>query len=177
MMVSRTAEMAQMSPPHVPFVTVILGSFSAAMETVPVHTFSVTVTRTVLMAQMKILCCVVSLSCFDLLFKVSNADFPPCLRCSLLFCLQLLISVKAISGSVQISDASLNRGSVTVRTTVAIIRTKTPPTALPGRAARDSSNAGMGAASRKPGNVTSMMTVGTTQMNPWRSVVSTFYFP
>lgn len=62
MMVSATAETAQTNLPPVPFVTVILGSFSAAMETVPVHTFSVTVTRTVPMVQMKILCCVVSLT-------------------------------------------------------------------------------------------------------------------
>lgn len=86
--------------------------------------------------------------------------------------LQLHTSVKPISGSVQTSGVSLSRGSAMARTTVAINRTKTPPTAPRGPAALDSSSVAMAAASPRAGSVMLMMTVVTTLMNHWRSAVS-----
>jgi len=66
-MVNGTAEMARMSPPPARFATAVLASFSAMMETVPVHTSFVTATRTALMAQMKMMCFVVRLTIYVLL--------------------------------------------------------------------------------------------------------------
>lgn len=73
--------------------------------------------------------------------------------------------MKPISGSVPISAASLSRGSVTVRTTVAIILMRTLPTAPPGPAALDSSSAATDAASLRAGNVMLTTTVAITLMN------------
>lgn len=86
--------------------------------------------------------------------------------------LQLHTSVKATSGSVQISAASLSHGSATVRTTVVISLMKTLPTAPPGPAALDSSSAATDVASPRVGSVMSMMTAVTTLTNLWRNAVS-----
>lgn len=79
--------------------------------------------------------------------------------------LQLHTSVKPTSGSVQTRGVSLSHGSAMARTTVAINRTKTPPTAPRGPAAQDSSSVAMAAASPRAGSVMLMMTVVTTLMS------------
>lgn len=59
MMVRGTAGMDQTSLPPVRLGTADSGSFSATMETARVLTSFATATRTVMMGQMKTLCCVV----------------------------------------------------------------------------------------------------------------------
>lgn len=73
--------------------------------------------------------------------------------------------MKAISGSVRISGASLSHGSAMVRMTVVISLMKILPTAPHGRVALDSSGAATGAASRRAGNVMLITTVVIIQMN------------
>lgn len=76
-MVRGTAETAQTNPPPAQLATAGSDSFSAMMETVLVRTSFATATRTVMMAQTKILCCVVScvllpVSIQSLFAKMSN---------------------------------------------------------------------------------------------------------
>lgn len=75
------------------------------------------------------------------------------------------MSVKATNGNVQINVASQSRGSVTVRMTVVISLMKTPPIALPGPVALDSSSAATDAVFPRVGNVMWMTTVVTTLTN------------
>lgn len=78
---------------------------------------------------------------------------------------QLPTNVKATSGSVQISAASLSHGSVMVRMTAAISLMKTQHTAHPGPAALDNSSAAMDVAFPRAGNVMLTTTVVITLMN------------
>lgn len=173
--VNGTAEMAQMSPLPALLATAALDSFSATMATVPIRTFSVTTTRTVLTARMKMLCFVVGglTSYLDKLFTHHPEPVFICYCLVVTVCSsQLRTSVKAISGSVRISGAFLSLGSATARMTAVMSPTRTLSTAPPGPVAQDSSSAATDAASHRAGNAILMMIAGTVQTSHWRSAVS-----
>ena len=73
--VRRTAETAQTSPLLARLATADSASFSAMTETVPVRISCATATRTAMMAQMKILCCVVGCVLICWVFLIACYQF------------------------------------------------------------------------------------------------------